>query len=353
MATPIKNVNNGTVAFGCYLESRSYGWGDSDGVKTITEVWLITPKSLPAAGGAEVFGSVLIPEQGLGNVATNISVLQAMRACNAAPTFGEQYDTWSTGLSPNIIIGKGGASSTASEWWQHMYCTNVDLVPTKEGRLIMTCVFVGRISILSEERTYPFTADIVAGTRPMEAFRRNPSSTPPATLDVSASDIGGSAMINGSKQGLIILVPTLNLRYRRVFNIFETAGSPAVQNYLNRVNAAYLPLVGNRNSANFIDSTFPVGTVVLESYNITKLEGPFYEIVFNLLYDAYAEHSQIPQYDKDGTPTMNGTGTNLADVKWTRPTRTSADLNNIFWSSVPGTQAAAQISTAQKGYTTS
>ena len=50
---------------------------------------------------------------------------------------------------------------------------------------------------------------------------------------------------------------------------------------------------------------------------------------------------------------MNGTGTNLADVKWTRPTRTSADLNNIFWSSVPGTQAAAQISTAQKGYTTS
>lgn len=353
MATPIKNVNNGTVAFGCYLESRSYGWGDSDGVKTITEVWLITPKKMPADGGTEVFGSVLIPEQGLGNVATNISVLQAMRACNAAPTFGEQYDTWSTGFSPSIVIGKGGATATASEWWQHMYCTNVDLVPTKEGRLIMTCVFVGRISILSEDRTYPFTADIVAGTRPMEAFRRNPSSTPPATADVSTGDIGGNPMINGSKQGLIIVVPTLNLRYRRVFNIFETSGSPAVQQYLNKVNAAYLPLVGNRNSVDFIDATFPIGTVVLESYNITKLEGPFYEIVFNLLYDAYAEHSQSPQYDKDGTPTLNATGTNLADVRWTRPTRTSADLNKIFWSITPGTSAAAQIAIAQKGYTTS
>jgi hypothetical protein len=62
-----------------------------------------------------------------------------------------------------------------------------------------------------------------------------------------------------------------------------------------------------------------------------------------MLYDAYYHHEQVPIVDADGKPKRTSAG-ELADVRWKRLPRSSADFNNIF---AGDTRLKARV---EKGY---
>jgi hypothetical protein len=259
---------------------------------------------------------------------------------NALPKIGEIFSDYS--------------SYTGELDYDTYYCVSVEISENKDGSITAVSTFVDRWKIepaswsTTPTRMPPVSVEYITTNREDQIYRINGTSpnlvaTPPANLDKSAADIGGIAALKGSRNGLPTNVPQVRIRVRLTTDIYTTGG-----NGLLDVVSAYKDFIGTRNDDVFLD--FAAGSVVCDGFNIAKLEGPFYEIVFDFTYDSKFEHSQVPEFDTDGKPKENATGTEFSDVRWVRTSRPSKDFNEVFFSTSPGTEDADVRTIAENGW---
>lgn len=322
MATPVKT----TSTYRAYLLGTTFGCGDySDNPMVIQETWLID----------KLLGGKLDPEQNWGSMTIE----------NAIPTFGMVYSDWVAGRLPAQTV-------SANFYWQKAYCNSIELSKTKEGKVAATFAFICRQKVQPSTMSggSPVVYDTpvveyVGGQRETEIFRQNGASNvaaPPAALDKSTTDIGGDATKNGGKNGVLTVVPQMKVRVRRQLDVNVNGGISTICNY-------FKDWIGTRNSATFLGMA--ANSVVMEGMNVVKLEGPYYEIVWDFLFDAYYEHQQVPELDRDNVPKMNATGTNYADVRWIRVSRSTQNHNGIFFATTSyGTANTTIQGFAEKGY---
>lgn len=164
----------------------------------------------------------------------------------------------------------------------------------------------------------PASTEYVARTRTINLYRASWTTAPPAALDATAADIGGSS-IKQQDQGSTQQVPQVAVRMR----IMRDATLASVQAQAATVST----WIGYRNSATFLG--FVANSLVIEGVSVVESQDEFYEVIFEMLYDAYYHHEQVPIVDADGKPKRTAAG-ELADVRWKRLPRPSADFNNIF-----------------------
>lgn len=294
MATPVKKTTN----YDCYLIGTELSHPDYDEAETITETWRIKFKE-------SRFG-IINPEE----------VYEGLVKENAVPAFGEDFDTWCVGRNPAMNPANG---------WGSAYCIGVEYIKTNDGSVIVQCIWSNRKKQTDVyggvKNAYPLSIETSAQQRETVLYKRSWSATPPLpTFDQSAA-ISGSNVANNTRDGMPYYVNQNRYRIRRAFNVLDHSLLSVIQ--------LFSAHVGKRNSAVFMNNA--IGTMEFEGFNIVKLEGPFYEIVFDFIYDQFAFHSQTVGLAADGLPITDNTGLNLTDVKWTRPTKGSFDFNIITW----------------------
>jgi hypothetical protein len=157
-----------------------------------------------------------------------------------------------------------------------------------------------------------------AVTRTVPLYRRSWTSGPPSNLDESAADIGGSALTGGDASRSNIVT---QVRARLKFIQDATVGTGMIG-----AATSLASYTGYSNSASF--GGFPARTLVCEGVNIGKLDGEYYQVIFDFLYDPWYHHEQYATLDADGKVKL--TSGNPTEVKWKRQTRSTVDFNNIW-----------------------
>ena len=157
----------------------------------------------------------------------------------------------------------------------------------------------------------------------VKLYRDNPSMTGPSPgLDISTADIGGSEKLIDQD------VRQVGMKLRLVFDCYATPilASSAVTGMLDKVTS----LLGTKNQYTFLG--YGAGNLVATGASINHLEGEFYELVLETLYDEYFHHSQFAVNASDGRPDMTTSGGvgKYKTVYWARPVRTQADFNSIW-----------------------
>lgn len=166
--------------------------------------------------------------------------------------------------------------------------------------------------------TFPTNTSFQSVTRLAKVFRRSWTTNPPTGSDASAN-IGGTA-VGDSGATITMNVPQVRMRLSFTQSADQTGHDMVTK------CTGMLTYVGKLNSAAF--SGFAAGTVLCEGFNIVQTKMPEYQLVIDFLWDEWAHHEQVPTNGADGRP--NWSGSNLAEVRWVRPTRTTTDFNNIF-----------------------
>jgi hypothetical protein len=164
----------------------------------------------------------------------------------------------------------------------------------------------------------PIVMEYGTRVRSTTIFRSGWSVSPPASLNASTTDIGGTSL-KSSDEGSTIDVAQCNVRLRAVQDATVTTTSAAASTL-----SSY---VGKINSATFCG--FAAYSLVCTGLSINKLEGEFYEVIFEFLFDQWYHHEQTATIAADGRPIRTSAG-ELSEVKWKRLARTSTDFNNIF-----------------------
>lgn len=242
------------------------------------------------------------------------------------PDIGMLYGTWNP------------QANLTGSWHEYARCRGYNITPLPDGRVQIvtqwsTQYTADPASVIAHTPVVILPASIEAqsGTRTMELYRTNWTTGPLATVDKSASDIGGTATAIGRK-GIPIEVPMMKIRVRLVKDA-SVAGAEMdtaiIYFALNMVGARHKDAVG---ALDFLG--FPTGALWCEGINIVKLEGEFYEVIADFVFDKYYEHEQVPEFDAAGEPALDNTGTNLADVRWDRLARDDYDFNEIFYATL-------------------
>jgi hypothetical protein len=152
-------------------------------------------------------------------------------------------------------------------------------------------------------------------TRAIKAYRIDGSSAltaPDPTVDRSVSDIGGIQVVTE------IDVRQINYKLR----MYIDADSISTRDVSDFAGA----YVGHRNSDTFFGNA--PNTMICDGVAINHLEGEYWELVVDYLWDEYSFHSQEPALAPDGKPLVI-TG-KYADVRWVREKRTALAFNDIW-----------------------
>ena len=307
MAVPIKSTAN----FDCYLMSQRVSCGDIGSSNEILETWII-----------------VIKEAGI--VRPETSDWKNLILENAAPEIGEYYSAW----------WGGGAAYTGAPWQTKARCRNHDFVTLEDGRIQATFRFQTyyfpdpNTRATTNKLHLPTLIECQHSTRTTALFKRTWTTDPDPIVDSSAADIGGVAAILGTKDPMEAQVPQTRIRVRLTMDAEDIQIYDAMQTMEQ--------IVGKRNSSVFL-SFYSEGKVYCESFAINKLEGEFYEITVDFLFDAYYEHDQYPEIASDGIPKTNNTGTQFTDIRWKRVERASVDLNTIFAYTGPNFGVTADV----------
>lgn len=163
----------------------------------------------------------------------------------------------------------------------------------------------------------PISMEYAGRVRSTTIYRSGWTVNPPAGSNTSA-DIGG-ASLKASDEGSTIDVGQVNARLRAVQDatvVAMTTAAATLQNY-----------VGRTNSQTFCG--FPANTLICTAVSVNKLEGEFYEVIMEFVFDAWYHHEQTATIAADGRPIRTTAG-ELAEVKWKRLARSSTDYNNLF-----------------------
>ena len=238
------------------------------------------------------------------DLAKDVSV---MLAENLIPELNEDYNVVSPGVR---------------DWAQYATFRGYDAEYVGNGKVRMTLKYATLYSVdptvvAGQELAMPASTDYQSMIRTTKIFRTGYTTNPPAALDSTTADIGGSS-VQGTRGGRDIQVPQMRVRLRLVQNadlagISTTAGVVAL--YVNRIsNATFLG--------------FPAYSVICEGASLASLEGEFYEVVFDFLYDTFYHHEQVVQMAADGRPDM--TAGNYTRIDWKRFPRSAVNFNDIF-----------------------
>lgn len=174
-------------------------------------------------------------------------------------------------------------------------------------------------TILSRQLILPCELLPIFMSRNTRLYRDPVTTAPPAGLDITAADIGGTA------KDVDVDVKQIGLKLRLVVdsNSLPIAGYPVLTNGLVGVISAYL---GKKNSVSFFN--FAAGSLVCSGATINHLESEFYEVAMEYLYDEYFHHSQYAVKASDGRVEMDNA--NPKTVYWTRPVRGAVNFDDIF-----------------------
>jgi hypothetical protein len=259
------------------------------------------------------------------------------------PDIGAVYGVWNP------------LATDTKSWHYYARCRGYTISPLPDGRVQIVTQWATQytadpatVVLGLPEVILPASIESQSGTRAMELYRTNWTTGPLATVDKSASDIGGTATAKGRK-GIPTEVPMMKIRVRAVKDATLTDITEAIVFFaLNMVGCRHKDAV---SSADFLG--FPTEALWCEGINIVKMEGEFYEIIADFVFDKYYEHEQVPEFDNAGEPALDNTGTNLADVRWDRIHRDTYDFNEIFYHSLsPLVIDQYQKDFALKGYWT-
>lgn len=236
---------------------------------------------------------------------------------------------------PKIGIAYPGPAAGTSTWQETALCRSLQAVPVEQHIDVVatydTYYFYskdvkkntsGTVSDASDTAFLPARATFSIGTKEINVWRVNPTA-PSATVNVSASDIGGTAVVSGitpMKQS----VSTVKLRIRILIDS-ETQDIVAAASNISS-------FAGKRNTDTFMG--FTTGKLVCTGGAVSHLEHEYFEASLEYEYDEYFEHVQVAEMAADGRPKGGATGPTV--VKWQRPVRTGDAFNNIFGSSEQG-----------------
>lgn len=273
-------------------------------------------------GTASTIDQTLIIEKkgGTINLGKDVSV---MITENLVPELDEYYNP--------------GSSPAATDWAQYARFRGYDAEYVGAGKVRMTLRYstmwtVDPNGVTGQALAMPASTDYSSMIRSIKLFRYGWVTDPPSTAsDSTTADIGGISVF-GTRGGLDVQVPQMRIRLRLVQNADIQAISAAAGVVIQYVNKL--------SNATFLG--FPAYSILCEGASLANVDGDFYEIVFDFLYDAYYHFDQVPFYDADGRPTMT-TGGSYFRVDWKRLPRTKTDFNNIF----TGTR---QKAIAEKGF---
>lgn len=153
--------------------------------------------------------------------------------------------------------------------------------------------------------------------RSIKLYRTGWTTSPPAALDATAADIGGTNVQGGQD------APAFQVSQNRFRVSFEQDSTVTTM----QAAAAQLSTYQNyTNSASFMGMA--ARTVLCEGVHVTPVKDEFYEVAFDFLYDAFFHHEQVPLLDTDGRPLRNNNG--VSDVRWKRYPYPTTDFNNIY-----------------------
>jgi len=208
-------------------------------------------------------------------------------------------------------------------WEQFCNCRSYTLSQVS-GKLIKvsmhfsTLYFVDPTSTGTIKYQLPAMSEYTARQRTTKVYRTGWSTVPPPTLNISASEIGGTNVVGGST-AIDMLVPQISIRVRATQDSSVTSMLQAttLANYM-----------GKLNSVAFMGA--PIGTVLCEGVSVSKTGAgtEYYEVIFEFLYDFWAHHEQVPTCEPSGRPLLGSTGPST--VYWKRVARDSADFNLIY-----------------------
>lgn len=272
-----------------------------------------TPSTIQQTLIVEKKGGVAI------DLAKDVSV---MLTENVIPELNEDYNVSTPGVR---------------DWAQYATFRGYDAEYLGNGKVRMTLKYATLYSVdptvvAGQELAMPASTDYQSMLRTTKIFREGYTTNPPTTSSNSTTaDIGGTN-VQGTRGGRDIQVPQMRVRLRLVQNadnqgIATTAG--VVLQYVNKIS-----------SATFLG--FPAYSVICEGASLAILEGEFYEVVFDFLYDTFYHHEQVVQMAADGRPDMSAG--NYVRVDWKRFPRSAVNFNDIFGTST------RQKAIAEKGF---
>jgi hypothetical protein len=163
----------------------------------------------------------------------------------------------------------------------------------------------------------PSSAEYQAQPKTTTVYRVGWTVNPPSSSNVSATDIGGTA-VSGASGGMPWQVPQVRIRAR----FLQDANATSMINSATRL-ANY---TGTTNNASFLGCA--AYTLICEGVSVAKTQKEYYEVVFEFLYDPWFHHEQVASNDADGRPKRSSN--NLAEVYWKRIPRTAVDFNDIY-----------------------
>lgn len=172
-------------------------------------------------------------------------------------------------------------------------------------------------TVLSRGLFLPCACLPVFMTRSFTRYRDG-AAAPPAALDISTTDIGGTQKELDQDSRQI----GLKLRMLNDTNSLTMLGSTVSSGLVGVAQAC----LGYKNLTKFLGRD--AGTIVCTGATVNHLEGEFFEFVLEFLYDEYAHHSQIVTKATDGRPKMSGN--QYAEVFWARPARGTVEFNSIW-----------------------
>lgn len=238
------------------------------------------------------------------------------------------------------IIGYNGHvyPTTAGDTWEKYCGFRGSTIRTMDGgrALGVTMTYTGRYLVdpTTAASTFnyalPVNTEYAVRMRSTTLYRTGYTTQPPATLDSTTADIGGTSL-TGADQGFTVQVPQVSVRIRTI----EDA-SVVSQLTLAGTLATYS---NTRNSTIFMGCA--IGSMILEGISFNELGDEYYEVALEFLYDQFNHHEQVPQFDVDGKITRNATGS-FARVDWKRLPRTAVDYTALF--------TARNYARIQKGY---
>lgn len=298
MAFPQKTTTN----YKCYFNNYTISENDGSQPNTITEEWTIELKESTY---------YWIKFEGID--------YRQMIAEGAIPNIGATYGGWNTNATP----------ANYSKWQAEAICIAHDFGTISGGRVVVRHTFSTRLRNNPAQNTattvtlhLPTSAEYQSGFRQTEYFTKPPWTIQPAySGSGSTGHIGGTVANPGSKEGLVQDIPQLIIQVRTIKDAREAPKHNAVTHFTSKLN--------NYNEPAFFGYT--AGTLQYQGFNIIDLESSMYEIIHTLVYDGLYFNDQIATIDTDGLPVTNETGTELADVRWSRTVYPSFDFKEIFF----------------------
>jgi hypothetical protein len=234
------------------------------------------------------------------------------------------FPTELTQILTEAALPKIGQALSGSGLLQFLRCRGYSYQQMADGEGSGVLVTVTFDTMYAQNRNDLARFDLASSweynavTRTVPLYRRSWTSGPPANLDESASDIGGTALTGGDASRSNIVT---QVRARLKFIQDATVGSGMIG-----AATSLASYTGYSNSASF--GGFPARTLVCEGVNIGKLDGEYYQIIFDFLYDPWYHHEQYATLDADGKVKL--TSGNPTEVKWKRQTRSTVDFNSIW-----------------------